>query len=354
MKKIKIAIVGAGNCASSLIQGIEYYRNIDENSSFVAGIAHNSIKGYTIGDIECVAAFDIDKNKVGKDLSDAIFTFPNCTTKFCEVPHLGVIVSRGHVFDGLGENLKEVVPVNSSQDGVDVAKVLKESGAEILINYLPTGSQEATEFYAKQALIAQCALINAIPVFIASKKEWVEKFQNANLPLVGDDIKSQIGATIVHRAIVDLMVKRGVKIEKSYQINIGGNTDFYNLAELSRLDSKQISKNSALDCLIPYEHNVRVANPTYVGFQGDNKNTYITVRGKYFGDIPVSVDIKLDFEDSPNSAGVMVDVIRIVKTSLDKNNLDILGDISAFYFKHPLNQCDDNLTYQRVKQYIDN
>lgn len=353
MKKIKIAIIGVGNCASSLIQGIEYYKNINENSNFVAGIANNTIKGYTIGDIECVAAFDIDKNKVGKDLADAIFVSPNCTTKFCSVPPLGVIVSKGPLYDGLGENLKKVIPVDASQEIVDVAEILKKTKTDILINYLPTGSQKATEYYAQQALEVRCAFINAIPVFIASEIEWAKKFSAANLPLVGDDIKSQIGATIVHRAIVDLMVKRGVSVEKSYQINIGGNTDFLNLEETSRLTSKQISKNSAVDCLIPYDHVVRVANPTFVDFQGDNKNTFISIKGKYFGGVPVSIDIKLDFEDSPNSAGVMVDVIRFVKISLDNAQSEIINDVSAFYFKHPLKQSDDNLVYQRIKKYIE-
>lgn len=263
-------------------------------------------------------------------------------------------MSAGAIFDGLGDKLKEVIPIGTIHKNVDIVNLLKESQAEILINYLPTGSQKATEFYAKQALLANCAFINAIPVFIASNKDWVDKFEESDVPLVGDDIKSQIGATIIHRAIIDLMVKRGVKIDQSYQINIGGNTDFYNLTESSRLESKQLSKTGAVDCLIPHDHKIIVANPTYVDFQGDNKNTYITIKGKYFGNIPLEIDMKLDFEDSPNSAGVMVDVIRLVKTSLDKKDTDILSDVSAYYFKHPLQQFEDNLVFHRIEEYIKN
>lgn len=267
MNKIKVAIAGVGNCASSLVQGVEYYKDVDEKSEFIPGILHNIFGGYRIKDIEFVAAFDVDSNKVGKDLSEAIFTKPNCAMEFSEVRNFGVNVEKGPLLDGFGENLKEVISVDNHQKEVNVADVLKERSADILINYLPTGSKKASGFYAEQALIAGCGFINAIPEFIAPDAKWGRRFRDAGLPLAGDDIKSQVGGTIVHRILTDLFIKRGVKIEESYQLNIGGNTDFYNLSEESRARSKLASKTAAVESLIPYKTTVIMPLPNYAGFR---------------------------------------------------------------------------------------
>lgn len=352
MSKIKVAIAGVGNCASSLVQGIEYYKDVDERSGFVPGILHNTFGGYRIKDIEIVAAFDVDRNKVGKDLSEAIFTKPNCTLKFCEVPHLGVKVERGPLLDGLGNNLKKVIPVDPHQKEVDIADILKERDADILINYLPTGSKKASEFYAEQALIAGCGFINAIPEYIAANPKWGKKFKNAKLPLAGDDIKSQLGSTILHRALIDLFIKRGVMIEESYQLNIGGNTDFYNLLEETRSASKLKCKNAAIQNLTPYKTSVIVAPSTYIESRGDNKICYINLKGRIFGGAPVTIDVKLNVEDSPDSAGVMIDVIRAMKVAIDRGLSGPLIDICAYYFKNPPKQCPDEEAYRKVKRFI--
>lgn len=354
MSKIKVTIAGIGNCASSLVQGVEYYKDVDEKSGFIPGISHNVFGGYRIKDIEFVAAFDVDKNKVGKDLSEAIFTEPNCTLKFSEVTNLGVKVERGPLLDGLGKNLKKEIPVDIHQEAVNVADVLKESGADILINYLPTGSKRASEFYAEQALIAGCGFINAIPEFIAPDAKWGRRFKDAGLPLAGDDIKSQVGGTIVHRILTDLFIKRGVKIEESYQLNIGGNTDFYNLSEESRARSKLASKTAAVESLIPYKTTVIMPLPNYAGFLGDNRICYIQLKGRKFGMTPITIDMKISVEDSPNSAGVMVDVIRAMKIALDKGISGPLTDICAYYFKNPPEQCPDNEAYRKVEKFIGN
>lgn len=352
MDKIKIAIIGVGNCASSLIQGLTYYKDVDENSGFVPGILHNVIGGYKIRDIECVAAFDVNATKVGKDLSEAIFAFPNCAEKFCDVPRLGVTVMKGPIMDGLGNNLKELITTDPGQNDVDVAAILRETKAEILINYLPTGSQKATEYYANQALNAGCAFINAIPEFIASNKNWEEKFRKANLPIAGDDVKSQLGATILHRAIVDLMVKRGVLIENNYQINLGGNTDFLNLAEEARIESKQISKNEAVKSIIPYDGHTLVTLPLYTSSHQDTKICYINIDGKNFGNCPLSIDIKLKVEDSPNSAGVMVDIIRTMKIAQNRGLSGSVNEVCSFCFKRPPSQITDNEAYYLMENFI--
>ena len=352
MDKIKVAIAGIGNCASSLVQGVEYYKNVDEKSGFVPGILHNIFGGYKIKDIEFVAAFDVDKNKVGKDLSEAIFTIPNCTLKFSKVPNLGIKVERGPLIDGLGENLRGVIPVDTHQEAVNIADVLKKRGTDILINYLPTGSKKASEFYAEHALTAGCGFINGIPESIASDPEWGKRFKNAGLPLAGDDIKSQVGATIVHRTLIDLFIKRGVKIEESYQVNTGGNTDFYNLSEKTRSESKLTCKYAAIQSLIPYKTSVIISPSNYVEFQGDNKICYITLKGRIFGGAPLTIDVKLNVEDSPNSAGVMIDVIRAMKIACDKGISGPLTDICAYYFKNPPEPCSDEDAYRKVKKFI--
>jgi myo-inositol-1-phosphate synthase len=353
MNKIKVAIAGIGDCASALVQGVEYYKNVDEKSDFIPGMLYNTFGSYRIKDIEFVAAFDVDKNKVGKDLSEAIFTKPNCAMKFCDVPNLGVRVERGPLLDGLGEKLRKVIPIDTHQKEMNVANVLRETNAEFLINFLPTGSKKASEFYAEQALIAGCGFINAIPEFIASDAKWGEKFKNAGLPLAGDDIKSQVGATIVHRTLIDLFIKRGVKIEESYQLNIGGNTDFYNLSEETRAESKLTCKYSAIQSLIPYKTSVIVAPPNYVNFLGDNKICYIRLKGRKFGMTPITIDLKMSVEDSPNSAGVIIDVIRAMKIALDRGISGPLIDICAYYFKNPPVQYPDDEAYRKVKKFVE-
>lgn len=352
MNKIKVAIAGIGNCASSLVQGVEYYKDVDEKSDFIPGILHNTFGSYRIKDIEFVAAFDVNKNKVGKDLNEAIFAKPNCAMKVCDVPNLGIRVERGPLLDSLGEKLREVIPIDTHQKEVNIANVLRETNAEVLINFLPTGSKKASEFYAEQALIAGCGFINAIPEFIASDAKWGEKFKNVGLPLAGDDIKSQVGATIVHRTLIDLFVKRGVKIENSYQLSIGGNMDFYNLLEKSRSESKLTCKTTALRNLIPYDTSVIVSPSNYVDFLGDSKICHIRLKGRKFGSAPITIDLKMSVEDSPNSAGVMIDVIRLMKIAIDRGISGPLVDICAYYFKNPPEQYPDDEAFRKVKWFI--
>ncbi len=351
MGRIKVAIAGVGNCASSLVQGVEYYKNAREDE-FVPGLMHVNFGGYHIRDIEFVAAFDVDANKVGKDLAEAIFTPPNCTVKFCDVPKLGVEVMKGPVLDGLGKYLTPVIPVDGGQKPVDVAKVLEETGAEILINYLPVGSYHGTRFYAAEAMKAGCGFINCIPEFIVSDREWGRKFEEAGLPCAGDDIKSQVGATILHRTLTKLLIDRGVKVEESYQLNIGGNTDFLNMLEEERLSSKRVSKTEAVSSQIPYEVPLRIGPSDYVPFLKDRKICYIYIRGRKFGDVPLYIDVKLNVEDSPNSAGVVIDAIRAVKLALDRGTGGPLTSVSAYFFKHPPVQMPDEEARRAVEEFI--
>jgi len=345
MNQIKVAIAGVGNCASSLIQGIEYYRTVDEKSGFVPGIIHNTICGYRIRDIVCVAAFDVDKNKVGTDLSRAIFLRPNCAEQFCKVRLKGTIVQKGPLLDGLGENLKKVIPVDDNQKDVDVASILQEQDVDILINFLPTGSKKASEYYARQAIKAQCGFINAIPEFLATSKRWERKFSLAELPIVGDDIKSQLGATTLHRSLVDLFLKNGCKIDETHQSNLGGNTDFLNLIETSRAKTKIICKNKAIKNIIPYTIPVTVDIKSYKKEHepifGDAKRTLIHLEGKNFGIRPISINVELRVEDSPNSAGVMIDVIRAMKVALDRKDSGVITPICTKYFKRSPKNIDD-------------
>lgn len=351
MGKVNVAIVGVGNCASSLVQGIEYYKNAREDE-FVPGLMHVNFGGYHIRDVNFVAAFDIDANKVGKDLSEAIFTPPNCTIKFSDVPKLGVEVMKGSVLDGLGKYLRPVVPVDRTQKEVNVKKVLEDSGADILVSYLPVGSYEASRYYAQQAIDAGCGYVNCIPEFIVSGKDWGKKFEEAGLPCAGDDIKSQVGATILHRTLARLLLDRGVKLEESYQLNIGGNTDFLNMVEEERLSSKRISKTEAVSSQIPYEVPLRIGPSDYVSFLKDNKVCYIFMRGKKFGDIPLTIDVKLSVEDSPNSAGVVIDALRAVKLALDRGIAGPLIGVSAYFFKHPPVQMPDADAKKAVEDFI--
>ena len=351
MSEIKVAIVGVGNCASSLVQGVEYYRNAREDQ-FVPGLMHVNFGGYHIKDIKFVAAFDVDVNKVGKDISEAVFSPPNCTIKFSDVPESGVEVMKGPVLDGLGRYLKPVVPTDPTQKAVDVAKAVKQAGADVLRSDLPVGSYEASRFYAGEALKAGCGFINCIPEFIVSGKDWGKRFADAGLPCAGDDIKSQLGATILHRVLARLMIDRGVKLEESYQLNIGGNTDFLNMLEEERLSSKRVSKTEAVQSQVPYEVPLRIGPSDYVPFLKDNKVCYIHMRGRKFGDIPLSIDVKLSVEDSPNSAGVVIDAIRAVKLALDRGIGGPLIGVSSYFFKHPPVQLSDSQAKQAVEDFI--
>ncbi|MHC1586323.1 MAG: inositol-3-phosphate synthase [Candidatus Hecatellaceae archaeon] len=352
MGKINVAIVGVGNCASSLIQGVHYYRNVKDDEK-VPGLMHTVFGEYRIRDINFVAAFDVDPRKIGLDLSQAIFTEPNCTVKFCDVPTLGVTVQPGPILDGVADHMRKPFGLSEGElEPVDVVEVLKASNADMLISYLPVGSYKATRFYAEAALKAGCAFINAIPEFIASDSYWAQRFQEAGIPVAGDDIKSQVGATILHRTLVDLLESRGVKVEETYQLNIGGNTDFLNMVEEARLKSKRISKTEAVTSLLPYDIKVRIGPSDYIPFLGDRKICYIHILGRKFGDVPLTIDVKLSVEDSPNSAGIMVDVIRAVKIALDREVGGPLISISAYAFKHPPQQVPDYIARRWVEEFI--
>ncbi len=347
MAKIKLAIVGVGNCASALVQGIYYYRNGRDISS--AGLLHPEMGGYKLEDIEVVAAFDVDSRKVGKDVSDAIFAHPNCTKVFCsDVPKMGVEVKMGNVLDGVPAHMADYPSERAfrvcQSEAVDVVKELKDSGAEVLVNYLPVGSQEATEFYMEAALKAGCGVVNCIPVFIASDAKWAKRFKEASLPIVGDDIKSQLGATITHRVLTKCFNDRGVKLERTYQLNTAGNTDFLNMLERSRLASKRISKTEAVQSQLdePLEDkNIHIGPSDFIYWQDDNKVCFIRMEGKQFGDVPFNLELRLSVEDSPNSAGIVVDAIRCCKIAMDRGIGGALQAASAFMMKHPPKQYSD-------------
>ncbi len=318
-RPVRVAVVGLGNCASALIQGIHKYHDADPDS-FVPGLMHVDLGGYHVRDIEIVAAFDVDSRKVGRDVSEAIFSEPNNTVRFADVPHLGVTVQRGPTLDGLGTYLSQVIE-EAADPPVDVAAALRESGAEVLVNYLPVGSEQATRFYMEQALDAGCGVVNCIPVFIAREAAWRRRFEEYGLPIIGDDIKSQVGATIVHRVLARLFQDRGVRLERTSQLNVGGNTDFLNMLERSRLESKKISKTSSVTSQIgerlPAE-SVHVGPSDYVPWLTDRKWAHIRLEGRTFGDVPLNVELKLEVWDSPNSAGVVIDAVRCVRLALDR------------------------------------
>jgi myo-inositol-1-phosphate synthase len=348
-----VAIVGVGNSASALIQGVEYYKNAKENET-VPGLMHVNFGGYHVRDIKFVAAFDVDKNKIGRDLADAIFTKPNCCVKFVNVPPLGVKVSPGPILDGVAKHMRETFNVynESETKPADIVSILKESQAEILINYLPVGSHYATRFYAQAALDAGCAFINCIPEFIASDNAWSHKFEEKGLPVAGDDVKSQLGATILHRNLVRLCVDRGVIVDETYQLNLGGDTDFLNMTVEERLKTKRISKTEAVKSLVPYDLPTRIGPSDYVPFLGNKKICYIWLKGRKFGDRPLTITVKLEVEDSPNSAGVVIDVIRAVKLALDRKIAGPLISISSYAFKHPPVQVPDPTAKEWVEEYI--
>jgi myo-inositol-1-phosphate synthase len=351
--KVNVAIVGVGNCASSLVQGVYYYRKAKENE-FVPGLMHVNLGGYHIRDINFVAAIDIDKNKVGKDLAQAIFTLPNNTTKFCDVPATGIKVERGMTHDGLGVYLSQIIK-KAPGSTADIVKILKETKTDVVINYLPVGSEEATKWYVEQVLTAGCGFINCIPVFIGREKYWQQRFEQKGLPLIGDDIKSQVGATIVHRVLTRLFRDRGVKLERTYQLNFGGNTDFYNMLERARLESKKISKTTAVTSQLDYEldpENIHVGPSDYVPWLLDRKFCHIRMEGRTFGDVPLNLEVKLEVWDSPNSAGVVIDAIRCCKLALDRGLKGALVAPSAYFMKSPPVQYTDDEARQMVEEFI--
>jgi len=351
--KINVAIVGVGNCSSSLVQGVHYYGKAKDDE-FVPGLMHVNLGGYHIHDINFVAAFDIDKNKVGKDLARAIFTSPNNTFKFCEVPTTGVKVNRGMTHDGLGLYLSKIIE-KAPGPTADIVKILKETRTDVVINYLPVGSEEATKWYIEQVLSAGCGLINCIPVFIAREKYWQKRFEEKGLPVIGDDIKSQVGATIAHRVLTRLFGDRGVKLERTYQLNFGGNTDFYNMLERERLESKKISKTSAVTSQLDYEldpDNIHVGPSDYVPWLLDRKFCHIRMEGRTFGDVPLNLEMKLEVWDSPNSAGVVIDAIRCCKLALDRGLKGALVAPSAYFMKSPPVQYTDDQAHQMVEEFI--
>ncbi len=356
--KIKIAIIGVGNCASSLIQGIHYYK--DKNPKDAIGLMNWDIGGYKPYDVEVVAAVDIDRRKVEKDVGEAIFAKPNCTTVFYrDIPKTGVNVVMGKVLDGIGQHMKEFsedqIFMISEAKETDIVDVLTKSGAEIALNYLPVGSEEATRYYVNCCLEAKVAFINCVPVFIASRKEFAEKFKQENLPIIGDDIKAQIGATITHRMLAQLFADRGVKLDRTYQLNTGGNTDFLNMLAQERLKSKKISKTEAVQSVLdtPLEpDNIHIGPSDYVPWQKDNKVCFLRMEGRVFGDVPMNLELRLSVEDSPNSAGCAIDAIRCCKVALDRRIGGILSSISAYTMKHPPQQFPDNKARDMVREFI--
>ncbi|MBW1984642.1 MAG: inositol-3-phosphate synthase [Deltaproteobacteria bacterium] len=361
MSKIKVAVVGIGNCASSLIQGIHYYQGKSQNDAI--GLMHWEIGGYTPEDIEVVAAFDIDERKIGLDISEAIFSEPNCTTVFCsDIPKAGVKVQMGKILDGFSEHMKSykdkytfVLAREPESTKSEIVKILQDSGAEILLNYLPVGSEEATRFYADCVLEAGVAFVNNIPVFIASDPVWAQRFKEKNLPLIGDDIKAQLGATIAHRTLTDLFNKRGVRLERTYQLNTGGNTDFLNMLNPARLASKKESKTEAVQAVAAQrldDENIHVGPSDYVAWQKDNKVCFIRMEGKLFGDVPMNLEMRLSVEDSPNSAGVAIDSVRCAKLALDRRRGGVLIAPSAYFCKHPPKQFTDDEAFKMTEAFI--
>jgi myo-inositol-1-phosphate synthase len=356
MDKVRVAIIGVGNCASSFVQGVEYYKNASPKD-FVPGLMHVNLGGYHIRDVEFSAAIDIDKNKVGKDLSEAVFTYPNNTFKFSPVPRFGITVQRGMTHDGLGEYLSKIIQ-KAPGPTADIVKILKDTGTDVVVNYLPVGSEEATKWYVEQVLEAGCGLVNCIPVFIAREKYWQKRFTDRGLPVIGDDIKSQVGATIIHRVLTRLFRERGVKLERTSQLNVGGNTDFLNMLERSRLESKKISKTNAVTSQLDYDigaTNVHIGPSDYVAWLTDRKWAYIRMEGRTFGDVPLNVELKLEVWDSPNSAGVVIDAVRCCKLALNHKLSGSLDAPSSYFMKSPPKQHTDDearvLTEEFIQKY---
>jgi myo-inositol-1-phosphate synthase len=353
MGKVRVAIIGVGNCASSFVQGVHYYRNA-RDSDRVPGLMHVNLGGYHVRDIEFSAAIDIDRNKVGKDLAEAIYTKPNNTLKFASVPRTGIKVERGMTHDGLGKYLSKIIQ-KAPGSTVDIVKLLKDTRTDVVVSYLPVGSEEATKWYVEQILEAGCAFVNCIPVFIAKEPYWQRRFEQKGLPVIGDDIKSQVGATITHRVLTSLFVDRGVRIDRTYQLNFGGNTDFLNMLERERLESKKISKTNAVTSMIPYpvsEDNVHVGPSDYVPWLLDRKWCHIRMEGTTFGDVPLNLDMKLEVWDSPNSAGVVIDAVRCAKLALDHGLKGALIAPSSYFKKSPPVQFPDDQARAMVEEFI--
>ena len=353
--RIRVALIGVGNCASSLVQGVEFYKDAPEDE-FVPGLMHVNLGGYHIRDIEFTAAFDINKEKVGKDLSEAIFAKPNNTYKFSDVPRLGVNVYRGMTHDGLGKYLSQVIEKAPGPTD-DIVGILKDTRTDVVVSYLPVGSEMATKWYVEQVLEAGCALINCIPVFIASEPYWSKRFEDRGLPIIGDDIKSQVGATITHRILTNLFRDRGVRLDRTYQLNFGGNTDFMNMLERERLESKKISKTNAVTSQLDYPisaNNAHVGPSDYVPWLDDRKWCYIRMEGTTFGNVPLSCELKLEVWDSPNSAGVVIDAIRCAKLALDRGIGGALVGPSSYFMKSPPVQFTDDEAHQRTEAFIRN
>ncbi len=352
-QKVRVAIIGVGNCSSSLIQGVHFYQNAAE-SDRIPGLMHVNLGGYHVRDIEFSVAFDIVDTKVGKDLSEAIFAFPNNTYQFAQVPYLNVPVQKGVAHDGLGKYLSKIVK-ESPAPPADMVKILKETKTDVVVSYLPVGSEIATRYYADLVLEAGCGFINAVPVFISSTKEWSDKFAKRGLPIIGDDIKSQVGATILHRVLTSLFVDRGVQLDRTMQLNFGGNTDFMNMLERERLESKKISKTGAVTSMLPYEiepDNIHVGPSDYVPWLTDRKWCYIRMEGTTFGGVPLNLETKLEVWDSPNSAGVVIDAIRCIKLALDRGIGGPLIGPSSYFMKTPPQQLKDDQAREATERFI--
>ncbi|MCL2134083.1 MAG: inositol-3-phosphate synthase [Candidatus Bathyarchaeota archaeon] len=355
MPEIRVALIGVGNSACALTQGTQYYKNAKECET-VPGLMHVNFGGYHIKDIRFVAAFEVNKNKIGKDLSEAIWIAPNCCEKFSNVPHLDVKVSPGIILDGVAPHMRETFNVYDDRNTTreSIVQILKDTKTEVLVNYLPVGSHDAVRFYAQCAIDAGCAFVNCMPEFIGSDatKEWPKKFEAAGLPILGDDIKSQVGATILHRNLVQLCLDRGVIVDETYQLNLGGDTDFQNMTVENRLKSKRISKTEAVTSLVPYALPTRIGPSDYVSFLGNKKICYINLKGRKFGDRPIEISVKLEVEDSPNSGGVVIDLIRAAKIALDRKIAGALLSMSAYAFKHPPIQVPDSQALQWTEEWI--
>ena len=352
--KVRVAIVGVGNCANALLQGVEYYRDADPDQ-FVPGLMHVDLGGYHISDIEFTAAFDVTTTKVGKDLADAIWAHPNDTIKFADVPQTGIKVSRGMTHDGIGKFLSEVVDKAPGETD-DVVRILKDTKTDVVVNYLPVGSESATKWYAEQILEAGCAMVNCMPVFIGREPYWQRRFEEAGVPIIGDDIKSQVGATITHRVLTSLFQDRGVKLDKTMQLNVGGNSDFLNMLERERLESKKISKTNAVTSMLDYDigdKNVHVGPSDYVPWLTDRKWAYIRMEGSSFGDVPLNVELKLEVWDSPNSAGIVIDAVRLAKLALNNGVAGALEGPSAYLMKSPPKQIQDDDAHDAVERFIE-
>jgi myo-inositol-1-phosphate synthase len=353
-EKVRVAIIGIGNCANSLVQGLQYYKDADDDQ-FVPGLMHVNLGGYHVRDIEVVAAFDVVKGKVGEDIADAMWAHPNNTIKFADVPKTGVKVSRGMTHDGIGKYLSQVVEKAPGETD-DVVAILKERNVDVVVNYLPVGSEEATKWYAEQILAAGCAMVNCMPVFIARESYWQRRFEQAGVPIIGDDIKSQVGATITHRVLTSLFRERGVHLDKTMQLNVGGNSDFLNMLERERLESKKISKTNAVTSMLDYdlgEGNVHVGPSDYVPWLTDRKWAYIRMEGSSFGDVPLNVELKLEVWDSPNSAGIVIDAVRLAKLALLNGVAGALEGPSSYLMKSPPKQIVDDEAFEQSEQFIE-